>query len=56
MGGRKLALACKSIYIRIQSRWHESNNMFEQYSVERAIMPAISGVPPCMDRQNMAAP
>ncbi len=42
--------------VRIPSRWHESNNRFEQYSVNHDIMPAISGVPPCTYRQNMSAP
>ncbi len=56
MGGRKLGSACKRRQILIQSRWHEGNNMSEQYSKNRAIMPAIRGLPPCIDRQNMAAP
>lgn len=56
MGGRKLGLAQLLRQVRIQSRWHGGNNMFEQYSQERAIMPAIRGMPPCTGRQNMAAP
>jgi hypothetical protein len=56
MGGRKLGPVCKRRQVLIQSRWHEGNNMFGQYSKKHATMPEIRGVPPCTGRQNMAAP
>lgn len=41
--------------VRIQSRWHGSNNMFEQYSDKHAMMPARFGWRPVCFGQHPSA-